>query len=151
MISTSLDRASAVKQLSGPVFDRHSFLVAVSLRRLAEQVHAFGDGTVPVWTAYIDHGGSAVLRTSDVNLLEAHTRSVPGSAVLVIPKTVPATALREVFGQPLPEDGSRDLIDLDTDFWPTLVFEALEAVNPEAAAFVRSAYPENGRPEVPGV
>jgi hypothetical protein len=146
-ISESVDRASAVKELSAHVADRDAFLVAVSLRRFAEQAHAFCDGTVPSWTAYIDMGGQSVLRTADPALLVALTRSDPGSVVLAVPKTVPAAVLGRVFQQPFPEDGLCDLLDLELDHQPTLVFDAMEIVDPEGGAAMRAAM-HASRPKV---
>lgn len=149
MISTSLLRADAVKEVSNYAADRDRFLIAVSLQAFTPYAYAFTEGPVRGWTAYIDCGGPSVLRTDDGQLLESFTRGAPGSAVLAVPKTVPAAVLGAVFGQAFPEDGSRDLIDLDRDFWPSLVFEALEAVDPQSAAHMRAAYGAQERPELP--
>lgn len=149
MSSMSLNRADAVKEIANHVADRDRFLVAVSLQGFASCAYAFSEGTVRCWRAYVDCGGPTVLCTDDGQLLESFTRGAPGSAVLAVPKTVPAAVLGAVFDQAFPEDGSRDLIDLDTDFWPSLVFEALEAVDPQSAARMRAAYGAQKRPELP--
>jgi hypothetical protein len=145
MISMSLDRADAVKEISNHVADRDRFVIAVSLRSF--EPYAFGNGTVPTWTAYIDMGGPSVLRTTSPDLLAAQTRAALGTAVLTVPKTVPAALLGAVFGTALPEDGSRDLIDLTTESWPSLVLDALEVVDPLDAALMRAAYGASGRLE----
>lgn len=149
MIGTSLRRDDAVKQLSNHVADRDRFLIAVSLRAFAQYEYAFAAGSIAGWTAYVDMGGPSVMRTESPGLLSAFTRGQSGSLVLAVPKTVPAAVLGAVFGQDFPEDGSRDLIDLDSDFWPSLVFDALETVSPSEAAQIRAAYPANGRIELP--
>jgi hypothetical protein len=147
MISTSLDRADAVKEISNHVADRDRFVVAVSLAFF--EAYAFCNGTIPSWTAYIDMGGPSVLRTTSPDLLAAQTRAALGTAVLTVPKTVPAALLGAVLGQALPEDGSRDLIDLTAGYQPALVFGALAVVNPLDAALMSAAYSAGGRPEAP--
>lgn len=147
MISESVNRARAVKELSAHVADRDAFLMSVSLRRFEAYSYAFGNGTVPSWTAFIDMGGQSVLRTTDPVLLAALTRSDPGSVVLAIPKTVPAAVLSEVFQWHFPEDGLRDLLDLELDHQPSLVFDAMETVDPEGGAAMRAAM-HAGRPTV---
>lgn len=150
--STSLWRADAVKELSNHVADRDRFLISVSLLPFGqEHVYAFvGDSpAVPDWTAYIDRGGPSLLRTSDPALLEACTRGGLGTAVLAVPKTVPAVVLGQVFNRSFPADGSRDLIDMNPDYWPSLIFGALEAVDSLAAAQVLEIHGIPMRPEVP--
>jgi hypothetical protein len=140
MDSTSLDRADAVREISNHVADRDRFVIAVSLESFRRYAYAFCSGAVPTWTAYLDMGGRSVLRTTNPELLEAQTRAGFGSAVLTVPKTIPATVLGAAFGQALPADGSRDLIDLTTDSWPLLVFDAMAVVSPAEAALMREAY-----------
>lgn len=147
MISTSLDRASAAKQLSNHIADRTAFLAAVSLRRFSAYAPAFFGGAVASWTAYVDMGGQSVLCTDDAALLDALTRSDPGTAVLVIPKTVPAAVLGEVFRQQIPGDGLRELLDLDPDHQPSLIFDAMDIVDPEGGAAMRAAM-HAGRPKL---
>jgi hypothetical protein len=147
MISTSLHRADAVKQLSNYVADRDAFLVSVSLRLFGAYAYAFSSGAVGSWAVYVDLGGQTVLRTSDPALLAALTRSEPGTAVLVIPKTVPAAVVGQVFQQQIPVDGSRDLLDLDLDYQPSLIFEAMDLVDPAEGAAMRAAM-HAGRPKL---
>ncbi|MEU6339897.1 hypothetical protein ABZ883_02965 [Streptomyces sp. NPDC046977] len=147
MTTTQLDRARAVKRIADHLADQDSFVLAISARMLAPLAPKLGR-LVPTWAAYLDTGEGQVTRTDHLDTLRLLANASSASVVVTIPKTVPATAVGEVFAIKVQVDGLRDFLDLDRDYWPALMFDALEGVDPVSARVIRARYPEPGRPRV---
>lgn len=147
--SEDLKRSEAVKQLAGHVADLDRFVMAMALEEFGAIAADFA-ANISTWTAYIDSGGDAVLRTDDAQLVEMYALMFTGSVVVTVSKSVPAARLRRVLGRSqLPVDGQRSYLDMESAHHPALFYAALEAVDPVATAGILARIPF--RPEVPGI
>ncbi|WP_405017383.1 hypothetical protein OHV05_10115 [Kitasatospora sp. NBC_00070] len=134
-------RTKAVRRVADALADRTSFVITIPPG--TAQALASSLAQMFPWTAYLDNGTGEVLATSDAGSLEMTDLFFPVSGVLLVPKTVPASALSRVVGQTVPADGSQDIIVLiDRDggstVWPWLFIEALALVDPDAAAQIKA-------------
>ena len=140
--ATPIARARAVKDIAAHLADRSAFVVMVNpkvLGPLAGRLHL-----IPGWTAYIDNGTGIVMRATDIGVLVVIDMLTPNAVVLTIPKTTPAATISEALSEPVPEDGSQDIILLGAKpnapmFWSLLFLDALERVDPETAGTIRTA------------
>ncbi len=141
MITTNpLDRDRAVADIASAIADRTAFVILGPPHMLPALGYRLT--SMPDWTAYIDSGNPLVLRSQDAVTLCIVPTLLPAAAVVTVPKTVPAAALSEALGQHVPDDGSRDLVmlhdgDAQPIVWPMLFVDALERVDPKAAAQLR--------------
>jgi hypothetical protein len=111
-------RAEAVRAIAAHVADRTAFVISAPpamVESAARCLRGIGTGD-----CYMDNGLDAVFRLSGayVALAEVMAGLLPGTAaaVFTVPKTVPAARLSEALqGQPVPGDGSRDLVLLHAD------------------------------------
>jgi hypothetical protein len=142
--TTPLDRERAVANIAAAIADRTAFVILGAPHML--DALGYRLKSVPDWTAYVDNGTPLALRTEDAATLRIVPTLVPATVVVTVPKTVPAAALDDALGplgQHVPDDGSRDMLILhDGDdqpiVWPTLFVDALEQVDPRAAAQLRA-------------
>jgi hypothetical protein len=132
-------RATVEKRLAGHIADRDAFVIVGCppdwVGELAETLRE-----ISTWTGYLDAGISTVLRTSNPGVLTLVAALAPVAVVVTIPKTVPAAEIAAALGQPIPDDGSQDLVMLcDPDrpaIWPVLFVDALAKVDPKTAATI---------------
>lgn len=98
-------------------------------------------------TVYLDQGGETVMSATGAALEvmpDLMETAAPFVAVWVVPKSVHAARLGKALGDSIPADGSRDLIVLAADdskhaAYPEILVEAIERVDPAAAAHIRGA------------
>ncbi|MET8134663.1 hypothetical protein ABZV24_22370 [Streptomyces sp. NPDC005251] len=147
-----LARDTAVHQIAQHIADRDAYLVTCPPTTLPILSRALD--SLPAWSAYLDNGTGAVLRTDRAGALLVADLLMETAGVLVVPKTVPAVELGQVVGQDIPADGSQDLVVLmppggEPIFWPLLFIDALDIVDPTVAAQLRAmaaAAPNTTRP-----
>lgn len=137
-VTTVIDRTKVVSQIADHLADRDSYIIVAppdAIFGLVEQL-----ANVPNWSGYVDQGINLVLHTTGTPALAfIALMGVPATVVIAVPKTVPADVLRKAFGQPIPADGSRDIVilhgkDDQPMIWPLLFVDALTKVDPKAAA-----------------
>lgn len=141
-----LHRDRAALEISGRIAGEADYLITVppgALLPLCEALDALTS-----WTAYLDSGTPLVVRTERSGTLRNVALRGAAAGVISVPKAVPAAALAEALSQPLPPDGSEDLIVLTSPdggpiFWPLLFVDALEIVDPAAAAQLRAHHIPN--------
>lgn len=141
MISSPVDRGQIVRTIAGHIADRDSFVIATPPGMLAPLALALRE-LPPVWTAYLDNGLPLVLRTDQPSALAAVEMLTPATAVVIVPKSIPATVLGEALGQEVAGDGSQDIVLLRTTLqgpmvWPVLFVDAVAIVDPRAAMQIR--------------
>ncbi|MFD7986798.1 hypothetical protein ACFV4M_25920 [Kitasatospora indigofera] len=144
-----LDRETAVRRIGDALADRTAFVITIppgTASTLAGRL-----APVTGWCAYLDNGTPTALATSNRKCLRAADALTPMVGVLVVPKTVPATQLSAVVGQPIPADGSQDVVVLTSPshvgspvFWPLLFVDAVTRVDPRLAAQLRTAPRDSG-------
>lgn len=140
-MTTVIPRESAVRRIAAHIADRDAFIVVVPPGLL--DTLAAGLVDVPDWTGYADNGTRMVLRTDQPGALLVVEAVSVATAVVIVPKTVPAGVLAEALGQEIPADGSQDLVLLHEDergplIWPRLFVDALEIVDPAVAAHLHA-------------
>lgn len=140
-----LGRDRAVQKIARHIADRDAYLVTIppdTLPRLSKSLDR-----IATWSAYLDSGNPFILRTNRPGALLVTDLLIETAGVLVVPKTVPASALSKVVGQEVPADGSQDLVVLMPTagpiFWPLLFVDALEIVDPKVAAQLRANHLPN--------
>lgn len=135
-MTTIVDRGDAVKSIAGHLADRDSYVITAPPSTLATLSQTLRD--VPDWTAYLDGGTPAVLHTGLAGALAVVDILTLSAAVIVVPKTVPPSALSTAVGQEIPTDGSQDIVILmapdEPVMFPLLFVDALAIVDPHAAA-----------------
>lgn len=145
MTTTVIGRPAAVHQIAAPLADRSAFVIVTPPDLVADIAPRLG--RLPTgWTAYLDNGTPVVVATGEPKAIALMAAlSLPGgiTAVVTVPKTVPAVMLTEAVGQEVPADGSQDLIMLHSGWnrpiiWPMLFVDALEQVDPRATAQIRA-------------
>lgn len=142
-MTTSISRATAVTTVAGHIADRDAFVITVPPNVLGDVTHGLRD--VDGWTAYLDSGTPVILQTDRVSVLAVTGAIILSAAVVTVPKTVPAAVLSKALGQTIPDDGSQDLVvlhgaDGEPIVWPLLFVDALDQVDPIAAAQLRAAH-----------
>lgn len=136
-----LDRDKAVQRIADRIADRDAYVITAPPDTLPLLSRTL-DG-IPGWTAYLDSGIPAILHTDRAGALLVADLLMDTAAVIVVPKTVPASELSKVVGQEVPADGSQDLVvlmppDGGPIFWPLLFVDALAIVDPPVAAQLRA-------------
>lgn len=113
-------------------------LVSGVMQRLSDQKHT--------WSAFVESAAPVILVTNEEAVVEVMTMLAgPDSHIIVltVPKSVPASVLADIVGQPVPADGSQDLFVLsalnEQIQWPVLFIDALDEVDPVAASQIRAA------------
>lgn len=141
-----MNRSRAVREIADRIADRTHFVMISPTHRLARLVYDLAEQT-PQWCAYLDSGSGMVLRTPHAGTVAAIKVFIETAGVVTVPKTVPAAKLAAVVDQPVPEDGSQDLVVLyepgEPMFWPTLFVNAIDLVDPKAAATIRANQIQN--------
>lgn len=142
---TLVDRQDAVAAIAAHLADRTAFIINIPPALISTAVEHLE--SIPGWTGHFDNGTPAVLRTGAgslslgvAQLLEA--LGAPFTAVVTVPKTVPAADLGRALDRDIPADGSQDIIGLYEGgpiVWPMLFVEALDRVDPQAAAQLRAS------------
>lgn len=141
-----LERDHAVHTIAAHLADRDSYVITVppyAITPMATRLCATANHT-----AYLDTGLPFILATDEGATLAAVGTLVPMAIVLTVPKTVPPSVLARAIGQPVPDDGSQDIViiqrrDGRATHWPVLFVDALEAVDPRAAAEIRANQVQN--------
>lgn len=139
-MTTLITRRAAVDAIAAHLADRTAFIVFAPPVLLAEVVGRLR--SLPGWTGYLDTGRHTVVQadTAEFSALGRVTRvlGTPAAAVLAIPKTVPAAQLAAALRREVAADGSQDILVISADggpiHWPMLFVDALEQVDPAAAA-----------------
>lgn len=138
-----ITRRAAVDAIARHLADRTAFVVFAPPAQLAETVRRLH--AVPDWTGYLDTGDPLVTEADSAMCVAlgalAGVFGVPTAAVFVVPKTVPAARLGRALGHLIPADGSQDVIgvvDGERVAWPLLLVDALERVDPAAAAHLHA-------------
>jgi hypothetical protein len=145
LTTATLDRAAAIRRIADHLADQDAFVITVP----PHELNAFGHSikNVQSWTAYLDNGTGHILRTDTPGALLVAELLFPTAAVVVVPKTVPATVLSEALGQEVPADGSRDIVILTSQggptYYPMLFINALDIVSPSTAALLRANHLPN--------
>ena len=127
----------AVRLVADSLADRTEFVVSVPPHML-RTVAAEAAGLPGRWL--LDSARGPVLQVSAPTvLIVAALIGELAAAVVLIPKTTPAARIRAVFGDTVPDDGSRDLLIIGgeedtTAFCPGLLADAIGRVDPVAAA-----------------
>ncbi len=131
-----IDRNDAVKKIAGHLADRDAFVVTAGPGMVAEVGRRMA--CISGWTAYLDSGIPAVMRTSVPGALVVIDALVSSALVLIVPKVVPAVKLGKALGKEIAADGSQDIVILCEDqaalYHPMLFVDALAIVDPAAAA-----------------
>lgn len=137
--TTVVPRAAAVRAVANAIADRAHFVIAVPPDHVASVIDRLA-GIPRGWTAYVDNGSPMVLVTGEPGaavLLDLVGGAVV--AVVTVPKTTSAAVLGGALSQPVPDDGSQDLVIIH-DFepgpmcWPMIFVDAIERVDPAVAA-----------------
>jgi len=137
-------RADAVHAIANRLADRDAFVLLVPPAMVPTAAHRLAD--VTGWTGYLDTGAPIVLRTSNSQVLTTLPLVVSHfgttiTAVITIPKTIPAATLRTTLGADIPADGSKDIVAIHESgplVWPLLFVDALTQVDPAAAAHLHA-------------
>jgi hypothetical protein len=137
-----LHRDRAALEISGRIAGEADYLITVppgALLPLCDTLDALTS-----WTAYLDSGTPLVVRAERSGTVRNIALRGAAAGVIIAPKAVPAAALTEALGQLLPPDGSQDLIVLTSPdggpiFWPLLFVDALDLIDPDAAAQLRAS------------
>lgn len=141
-----LNRDKAVRQIADHIADRDSYVITVPPTKLGALAAALAKH-VPSWNAYLDNATGMILRTPLAGTVRFAERFAPTAAVVTVPKTIPAGRLSEALGQPVPPDGSQDIVILCTPgqaiFFPTVFVDALDIVDPHVAARLRANQLQN--------
>jgi hypothetical protein len=135
-----IPRADAVHAIAAHLADRDAFVLLVPPGMVPTTARCLA--TVARWTGYLDVGLPTVLRTHNSHALETLPLVVSHfgtstTAVITVPKTIPAAVLATFLSEQLPDDGSRDIIAIHETGplqWPLLFIDALTQVDPAAAA-----------------
>ncbi|MFE2828478.1 hypothetical protein [Streptomyces sp. NPDC059271] len=141
-----LTRDDAVRQIAQHIADRDAYVITAppgALPRLSATLDE-----LPHWTAYLDNGLPVAMRTGNASTLLVADALMETAGVIVVPKTVPASAVGQVVGQSMARDGSQDLVvlmppDGGPIFWPLLFVDALDVVDPVVAAQLRAHHIPN--------
>ncbi len=139
LMTAVIPRESAVHRIAAHITDRDVWLITVPPSLLPTVAEALGD--VPGWLGYVDNGTGLILTTDRPMAIIATAVFIASTAVVAVPKTVPAAVLAEALGRDVPADGSQDLILLHEGgpiVWPMLFVEALDRVEPAVAAHLRA-------------
>jgi hypothetical protein len=140
-----IPRADAVHAIAGRLADRDAFVLLIPPGMVPTAARCLAN--VTRWTGYLDVGLPTVLRTNSGQALEmlplvvSHFGATT-TAVITVPKTIPAATLRTALGmaagrQQFPDDGTRDIVAIHETGplqWPLLFIDALTQVDPAAAA-----------------
>ncbi|MDJ0341777.1 hypothetical protein [Streptomyces sp. PH10-H1] len=140
-LTLSPTRPQAVKRIADHIADRDSYVITVPPDALTSFAHRLCD--IPDWNAYLDNGTGTVLHTGHALTLLACDLIIETAAVVIVPKTVPTAVLTEAVGRDVPADGSQDIVILTGPagrpvFWPLLLVDAIEIVDPAVAAQLRA-------------
>ncbi|GAA2370798.1 hypothetical protein Cme02nite_45080 [Catellatospora methionotrophica] len=135
-----ITRQAAVDAIAGHLADRTAFVVLAPPDLLAETTGRLRH--LPGWTGYLDTGRDTVAQGNAEQFAAlcgvAQVLGRPAVAVLTIPKTVPARRVAQALRRPVAADGSQDVLVVRVDggpvCWPLLFVDALERVEPAAAA-----------------
>lgn len=140
-------RGDAVSDIAARLGDRDAFVVAVPPTALADVISALAK--LAATTCYLDCGLPGVIRVRSPHLAQAAAaaRSQPPgttSAVIIVPKTLPAARLRKLLGSraEIPADGSQDVLMIQTadQFeMPVLLVDAIARHEPVLAAAMYAA------------
>lgn len=138
---TLLSRDTAVQRIADTLADRSSYVI--TLPPGAAETLAAGLAGIDDWTAYLDNGTDDVLTTSNLLALRLSQLTCPNAGALVIPKTVNRRSVGRLVNQPIPPDGSKDVIVLtghpgQPALWPLLFVDAIDLVDPITAARLRA-------------
>lgn len=144
---TPIPRPQAIKEIATHLADRDTFVIIIPPDLIGSAAHALRHTDT---TYYLDNGTPFLLCTSrtgtsrlNVPRLIAALNMSPTVCVATVPKTVPAIELSKALAQPIPEDGSQDVVILQRPghpvVWPMVFVDALEIVDPEAAKSIRAA------------
>lgn len=133
-------RDRAVRQIANHLADQDVYLITVPHGALESAVDTL-DPITP-WQAYVDNGSGLVLRSGMREPVALAAQLYTTVAVLVVPKSVDPEVLSSALRQPLPPDGSQDLLILRSRtgpiHWPLLFVDAVDQVDPIAAAQLRA-------------
>ncbi len=144
MSTPIISRDDAIHAIANRLADRDAFVLFVPPGMVPTVARCLA--TVAGWTGYLDTGLPTVLRTSSsealvmLPLVVSHFGAT-STAVITVPKTVPAAALGKALGQHIPEDGSKDIVAIHQGgplVWPALFIDALALVDPAAAAHLHA-------------
>ncbi|MEU2625743.1 hypothetical protein [Kitasatospora sp. NPDC007106] len=131
-------RSRAVQEIAHHITRHDAYLITVPPGMLTSAARALD--AVTTWQAYIDNGSGVVLRTGLIRAVRPNDRAT--AAVIAVPKTVDPAVLGKALRYPLPADGSRDLLVLrgrtGPIHWPLLFVDAIDQVDPVAAAQLRA-------------
>lgn len=139
-MTTLITRRAAVDAIAAHIADRTAFIVLAPPKLLGEVITRLRH--VPGWTGYLDTGRDSVARGDAAEFVTlgrvAQAFGTPAIAVMTVPKTVPAARLSRALRQPIADDGSQDILVIRGEsgpiHWPMLFVDALEQVEPAAAA-----------------
>ncbi|MFI9274638.1 hypothetical protein ACIGXM_28610 [Kitasatospora sp. NPDC052896] len=137
-----IDRNTALWRVAKAYRDRTHFIATVS-PGMAGEVAQRLEG-LRGWEMLLDSGGGAILATSSSGLVEVTDKlsAVESAGVVLASKSVDSAELGDRLGQEIPE--GKDLFVIgDADdgelmVWPTLFVDALDLVDPVAAAQMRA-------------
>jgi hypothetical protein len=141
-----MPRAEAAARIGGHYANRDAYLIIAGPGEITTAMTRLG--AVPGCACYLDNGTDDILALTGpaVAVLPVVMELLPPESmagVLTVPKTVSADRLSTALGQEIPADQSRDVVMLMAQdgkhlSWPMFFVEALDEVDPAAAARIRA-------------
>ncbi|MFI1937713.1 hypothetical protein ACH44C_11005 [Streptomyces purpureus] len=135
-----IPRAHALQHIATRLDAQDHYLIASPPDTLGRLMTNLED--IPSWMAYVDNGSPTILRTERPGAVRLAGRILAVAAVVVVAKTVPRRDVMAALNRETNPGHTEDIFVLTTPggrtWWPVLFAEALDLVDPAAAAELRN-------------